>query len=305
MLFSTGCQSPGRHLSETGTSLNSPKQQQISVENTIAPENRTEILTKYEHLFRTDDNSGIQQATHFEYDQHLKSKPHGMRDELSQFAHTLAADSKAAVNLNNAALFSLALGAALGMRAGLDEQVRENVAKHPKRWGGASDGFNDLGDFRYQIPAIAALYTYTRFKPESQFSDFTDTLISAYTITGLSTLAVKVIANTDRPSAKFNGGDYGFPSHHVAGSFSIAAVLDEYYGPKVGIPAYMLSGLVGWSRIDTQDHDLSDVVFGASLGLIIGKSVAGNHLYGDGRVRLLPYVHPTDGSSGLMLDVSY
>ena len=74
-------------------------------------------------------------------------------------------------------------------------------------------------------------------------------------------------------------------------------MLDEYYGLQAGLPAYALAGLIGWSRLDERDHDLSDVVFGAALGFVIGKSVARDHLYGDSRVRLLPYVHPTDGTT--------
>jgi len=66
-----------------------------------------------------------------------------------------------------------------------------------------------------------------------------------------------------------------------------------------------LSGLVGWARIDTRDHDLSDVVFGSVMGYVIGKSVAGKAFYGDSRVHILPYVHPTDGSPGLLLDMKF
>ena len=62
--------------------------------------------------------------------------------------------------------------------------------------------------------------------------------------------------------------------------------------------------MIGYSRIDERDHDLSDVLYGAALGYVIGKSVAGNHLCGDSPVHLLPYVHAIDGSAGFMLEVS-
>jgi len=41
------------------------------------------------------------------------------------------------------------------------------------------------------------------------------------------------------------------------------------------------------------------------MGYVIGKSVAGKALYGDSRVHILPYVHPTDGSPGLLLDMKF
>ena len=66
-----------------------------------------------------------------------------------------------------------------------------------------------------------------------------------------------------------------------------------------------LAGMIGWSRIDGQDHDLSDVVFGAALGWVIGKSVAKNNLCRDTRVKILPYLHPTEATSGVMFDVPF
>ena len=85
----------------------------------------------------------------------------------------------------------------------------------------------------------------------------------------------------------------------------MAAVFDEYYGPWVGIPAYALAGGVAWSRIAQRDHDVSDVVFGSVLGYVIGRSVARRHLYGDGRVLVMPYLHPTTATSGVAMEWRY
>ena len=46
-------------------------------------------------------------------------------------------------------------------------------------------------------------------------------------------------------------------------SFTVASVLDEQYGPKVGIPAYLVASFVGFRMMDAGDHWLSDVLFGA------------------------------------------
>ena len=46
---------------------------------------------------------------------------------------------------------------------------------------------------------------------------------------------------------------------------------------KVGIPAYVLASLVGYRMMDTGDHWASDVVFGATLGWVVGHTVAGRH----------------------------
>lgn len=226
-------------------------------------------------------------------------------DDRKAFGSILRDDARAILNCDNIAILGVALGGAIAIRQDLDGQVRDNVARQPERWGDASRVLGNMGEIQYQLPVLLGLYGISLKTQDSHLHQLNTSLMSAYTITGLSTMAIKGIANTDRPSEKWNGGHFGFPSFHVSSSFTIAAVLDEYEGPMIGIPAYALAGLIGWSRIDERDHDLSDVVFGAALGYVVGKSVAGHHLYGDSRVRLLPYVHPTEGSSGVMVDLAF
>ncbi len=90
----------------------------------------------------------------------------------------------------------------------------------------------------------------------------------------------------------------------TSSAFTAAAVLNEYYGPWVGVPSLALAGLVGYQRIDSRVHDFSDVVFGAMMGYIVGTSIARNdkaefpELFG---MKVLPYVDPYTGASGIAL----
>lgn len=227
------------------------------------------------------------------------------RRDAADLLPDLWEDTRAATNTHNAVILGVSLAAAIGIRQDLDDRVRENTRRHPDRWGAGSDVLGALGDPVYQLPAFAGLYTYSLTRPDEKVHDLSLTLFQAYVLTGLSNTLVKGIANTDRPDPDWAGGRWGFPSFHAASTFAIAGVLDEYYGPQVGWPSYALAGLVGWSRIDQRDHDLSDVVFGSALGLVIGKSVANHHLTGDGRIRLLPYVHPIDGTPGIGCDMTF
>jgi membrane-associated phospholipid phosphatase len=231
--------------------------------------------------------------------------PITLTDDAWCFLPRLEHDAIGLANWNNAAILGVALGGSLAIRSELDDSVRNWTAQHPDRWGEGTKIIGNIGVAQYQVPVIIGAYAYTVYTQDAENHEMMRSLISAFTITGLSTLVVKGIADTNRPSDTWNGGKWGFPSYHTASMFAMSAVIDEYKGPWAGVPMYMLSGLVGWARIDTRDHDLSDVVFGAVMGYVIGKSVAGKALYGDSRVHVLPYVHPIDGSPGLLFDVKY
>ena len=57
-------------------------------------------------------------------------------------------------------------------------------------------------------------------------------------------------------------------------------------------------------RADSRAHDFSDVVFGAMLGYVVGTSIARDdkaqfpELFG---MKVIPYVEPESGASGLAL----
>ena len=98
-------------------------------------------------------------------------------------------------------------------------------------------------------------------------------MLSALAITDTATFGLKLVVNDERP----NGDNFSFPSAHTASSFCVASVLDEFYGPQVGVPAYIGAAFVGWRMMDSGDHWASDVLFGGTLGYIVGHSVAAKH----------------------------
>jgi membrane-associated phospholipid phosphatase len=68
-----------------------------------------------------------------------------------------------------------------------------------------------------------------------------------------------------------NGHPYGFPSGHAAFVTSSAAFLQDRYGWKYGVPAYVLVGYVTYVRVDTDHHRWRDVAAGAALSYGISK----------------------------------
>lgn len=225
--------------------------------------------------------------------------------DFSTLLRNLDNDFLSLWELENVLFVGSGLGLSLGLRESVDEDVREYTARHPGRWGNFSDALVVLGNTETQIAGMSLLYGYAYHHRDDELMDFTRLMIRSYTMTGLSTLLIKGIANTDRPNARWNNGRFGFPSAHVSTSFAIAATMEEYYGPEAGIPAYLVAGMIGWSRIDERDHDLSDVVFGAVLGYAIAKSIAGQELRGDSRIRMCPWMEPGNRTVGAIWEIDF
>ena len=82
------------------------------------------------------------------------------------------------------------------------------------------------------------------------------------------TLGLKYAINKDRP---FKSGHYAFPSGHTSITFQAASFIHLRYGLGYGIPAYMLAGWTGYSRINATRHDGYDVLAGIVVG--VGSSL--------------------------------
>lgn len=218
---------------------------------------------------------------------------------------TMCQDVLSICTWENALILGAGAAKAIITRNEFDSSVRSYTAEHPLRWGEGSRVLRQFGEIQYQIPAILAVYGWSVWQQEDQLHEFSKALISAYTITTVTTLAIKGATNTQRPTDTYQNGHYGFPSFHAASTFTIAAVIDEYYGWPAGLPAYAVAGLVGWSRIDQREHDLSDVLFGAILGYVVGRSVAAAHIERYSGFRVAPYYDSTSNSIGTMFHLAF
>lgn len=228
-----------------------------------------------------------------------------LRDDLREFLPTLYADSLAMFTWQNAFILGSGAGLAIGLRENVDGEVRAWTAEHPERWGDGTQVLREFGEYRWQIPVILGGYTWSLWSQNAHFHEFMNSTICTYAINGLTTVAIKGLTNTSRPTDVYENGEYGFPSFHASSTFSIAANIDSYYGWKAGVPAYVLAGLVSWSRIDQREHDLSDVVFGSILGFTIGKTVAAAHQSRAAEWQLIPYFDASRETAGVSFDLRY
>ncbi len=76
------------------------------------------------------------------------------------------------------------------------------------------------------------------------------------------TYALKYSVDRERP----NGHDHSFPSGHASVAFAGATFLHKRYGFLYSLPAYLGATYVGYSRVESENHYLSDVITGALIG---------------------------------------
>lgn len=78
------------------------------------------------------------------------------------------------------------------------------------------------------------------------------------------TLGLKYGINRKRP----DGENYSFPSGHTSFSFLGATYLQQKYGKTWGIPSFLAASFVGYSRVASKRHYVSDVLTGAVIGTL-------------------------------------
>jgi len=184
-------------------------------------------------------------------------------------------DSKYAfLRKDNITALLLAGGASIAMNnSGADDDIADNFENHRLFQGFTDETLNVVGCPGTHFAAAGLWYALSAENQDEFNKQRAGTMMTALAVTGLTTVGLKAVRDNETP----NGKSWAWPSGHTASSFCVASVLDEFYGPKVGIPAYILAGFVGYRMMDTGDHWASDVVFGATLGWVVGHSVAGKH----------------------------
>jgi hypothetical protein len=101
-------------------------------------------------------------------------------------------------------------------------------------------------------------------------------LVRAQLVSQALVLGIKGAVQRPRPE----GSGYSFPSGHTASAFATATVLQRNFGWKFGGPAYAAATYVAASRVQGKHHYVSDVAFGAALGVVAGRTVTmGSHKF--------------------------
>lgn len=126
-----------------------------------------------------------------------------------------------------------------------------------------------IDDFTQYAP-MAATYglKLCGIKGKHGYGDLTIILGTAYALMGSTVCAVKNITKVERPDGSARNS---FPSGHTATAFMGAELLRREYwevSPWIGVAGYAIATGTGFFRMYNNRHWLTDVVAGASIGIL-------------------------------------
>ena len=157
-------------------------------------------------------------------------------------------------------------GGAAAVASIWDTDLRESAA-HP------DSGFGSVLETTGAWPAgvlVGGLYAVGRLAHAPRLRAMGYDMIDASIVGFGYASLLKVAVRRERPDGS---GKASFPSAHTSNAFALATVAEQHYGWAVGVPAYAFAATIGASRIVRDRHYLSDVVAGATLGVIVGRTV--------------------------------
>jgi hypothetical protein len=127
-----------------------------------------------------------------------------------------------------------------------------------------------IGNTPEQIGLSLATFAYGRIFHAPKVSHLGNDLLQAQILTELLVQPIKFGTHRERPDAS---NARSFPSGHAAVTFATATVLERHLGWRKSLLGYTIASYVAASRLHDNRHYLSDVVFGAAIGSIAGRTV--------------------------------
>lgn len=219
-----------------------------------------------------------------------------LKRDLKEFPGLLWEDTKSVYTDPLNLIFLLgAGGASAALRPEVDDDIEDYYDRHHSLKEDWRDAFGAAGNPAIHFALAGTWYLVGQQAQDDKTYEVGKRMISALIINGVSVNLLKVAANTESP----NGEDWAWPSGHVSSTMVVATVLNDAYGPLVGVPMFGLTGLVALERIDSDEHHFSDVVFGAAMGWVVAETIMKEHrpeIFGGD---IVPYVNPDGSNAGI------
>lgn len=168
----------------------------------------------------------------------------------------------------------------------IDEEVRDIVQSNKTNFLKYYTGVtNELGSATYIVPISIGLYGISLFTESKEFSDASFTAFESLELAMLITGGLKIAFGRARPHQElgsenfemFKGRQDSFPSGHTTVAFAFLTPYAEYLGPPYSYLLYFLATSTAFARVYRDSHWLSDVIAGAGVGYVVGKSLVRLH----------------------------
>lgn len=195
------------------------------------------------------------------------------RNFASALVHNLGDDIKHLPRQNS--VYWLAGGGALALAV---HPLDDDVNKHFEGSGAADKFFKPgqvIGNTGVLLGAGAASYLIGRARKNDRAQHLGMDTIEAEILAAGLVFGLKETVRRPRPerAEATQATGFSFPSGHAASTFAAATVLQQHLGYKAGLPTYLIASYVAMSRLHENVHNASDVVFGAAVGVIVGRTV--------------------------------
>jgi membrane-associated phospholipid phosphatase len=212
---------------------------------------------------------------------------------LAALVYTTAADFKAFPKRRSTWVILAIGGAAAALAHPADDAVNEQLVGSSTVGRFFAPG-KYVGSTYAQAGAAVTLYAVGRYmlprkdgEPRTnKASHLGFDLLRSVIVSQALTQAIKHTVRRDRPT----GECCAFPSGHASTAFATASVLERHFGYRGAWPTFAVASYVAMSRLHDNRHFLSDVLFGAALGIASGWTVVGRH--GRSDYTLLPVPVP-------------
>lgn len=215
---------------------------------------------------------------------------------LRQFLPDLTRNTVRLWSVEN--LLPLAIGVAgVGASHPADRPLNDYFGRSD-RLGDLADAGNNAGNALVVASAVGSVLAVGQMQQPGRFRRFSYELAQSAALTGLITSGMKAAVGRRRPTGD---SERSFPSGHASSAFAVATVVAKHYGLRAAIPGYLGAAVVAVSRLDAGQHYLSDVVAGATVGYIVGRTVVEGGNRQDGRLSWLPLISPRTATIGLVV----
>lgn len=213
-----------------------------------------------------------------------------LQASISRLSYEAAEVATTPFDLQDKAIFTtIAVGGVVVITSFFDEDIRNEFSGHGNRNSDRiAEAASVAGDPFLHLALSASVYGGGVLADSTRYKNLGEMFGEAVILADASTLILKQSIGRGRPSVtsssseykpfKFQGDYDSMPSMHTASSFAMASVMaSQAESIYISVSSYLAASFVGLSRIYQEKHWASDVLLGAAIGELCGRTVTRYH----------------------------